>query len=129
MGARGEPGTWQTQVIVWDVRDSSKDGDPRFWHTAEEVGRALRVAPPELAGRLAVAGKPKGVPLSKLRSEFGDEFEVRMGGVPDQYWPAREDDPPPLLEPEHLVRFSLAHWRDADPEKTRLIISHTYFPT
>lgn len=130
MGPRHEPGTWQTQVVVWNVDDPSKAGDPRFWWSAEDVGRTLRVAPPELASRLAVAGTPKGQTLAQLRSEAGgDEFEMRIGGVPDEYWPAGEESPEPLLEPEQIVRFSLAHWRDADPERTRFIISHTWRPT
>jgi hypothetical protein len=128
VGPRHEPGTWQTQIVVWDARDPSKDGDPRFWHTAEDVGRMLRVAPPDLAGRLAVAGTPKGATLAQLRRESGgDEFERRIGGVPDRYWPVGESEP--VWEPEQIVRFSLAHWREADPQKTRLIISHSWQPT
>jgi hypothetical protein len=127
MGTRQEPGTWQTHVVVWHEDDRSKAGDPRFWWSAEDVGRTLRVAPPELASRLAKAGTPKGVTLARLRRESGgDEFELRMGGVPDDYWPR---DKPPLVHPERIVRFSLAHWRDADPAKTRFIISHTWRPT
>ena len=129
MGTRHDAGTWQTQVVVWNVDDPAKAGDPRFWRSAEEVGRILRLAPPELASRLTKAGTPKGTTLAQLRREAGgDELERRMGGVPDDHWP-KDGAPEPIWGPEIVVRISLAPWRDADPERTRFIISQTWRPT
>ena len=89
MGPRHEPGTWQTQIVVWNVDDPSKEGDPRFWWTAEDVGRNMRVAPPQLASRLARAGTPKGTRLATLREEFVEGIvELQIGGVPDDFEPA-----------------------------------------
>ena len=51
-----------------------------------------------------------------------------MGGVPDDHWP-KDGAPEPIWGPEIVVRISLAPWRDADPEKTRFIISQTWRPT
>jgi hypothetical protein len=93
---------WRTQIVVWEVADPAKAGDSRFWWTAEEVGRLRRVVPPEHADRLAIAGTPKGRSLAAWRRE---------------------------TPPEPPFRVSLDHWRDADPDKTYLIVSATRGPT
>ena len=129
--ARQAPGTWQTHIVVWDVDDPSKAGDPAWFWSAEDVGALMRTAQPEDAGRLVMAGRPKGNSLASLRERHGgDEVELHAGLLPDE----RPADMPAerwaLLSsrPGHTARFSLAPWRDADPRTTRFIISHCWQP-
>lgn len=126
------PGTWQTQIVVWEVDDPSKLEQPQFWWTAREVGQLMRTASPEDAGRLAVAGTPKGRSLADLRAEFGgDEVEVRVGRFPAGSLGTPSPEHAALLEarPAYAARFSLRHWADADRRRTRLLISNSYTPT
>ena len=98
---------WRTQIVVWQVDDRTKAGDSRYWWTAEEVGQLRRMSAPEHAHRLTMAGRPKGQSLAQLRRQLGGDEGVIFEGI----------------------RFSLAPWKGADPQRTRLIISHTRDPT
>jgi hypothetical protein len=126
MSDRPAPGEWRTQIVVWDVRDPSKEGDPRFWWTPGEVGRMRRVAPPEHAVRITNAGLPKGRSLAAMRREFGGDEGVIFDG------PAHAAVQAELLgrpvPPAPVMRLSLAHWRDADAQQTYLIVHYMRTP-
>jgi hypothetical protein len=124
------PGTWETRIVVWNVADPAKAGDPHFWWSADEVGWLLRTSAPGDASRLVRAGMPKGKTLAELRKEAGgNELRRRIGGPPS----APPDNPnlevdldPSLWGPPHTVCIPLDPWRDADPQRTRFLISHTW---
>jgi hypothetical protein len=95
-------------LVVWDIDDESKKGDPRYWWTEEAVsqlGRFSKAIPIK-------AGDPRGQSLASMRAEAKD------GQVE---WGPFGDDPEP-------VRTSLARWADADPDRTRVIFMHQRAP-
>jgi hypothetical protein len=115
IGYAPKPGESRTQIVVWEIDDPSKRDDPRYWWAAEEVERLKGLSDelPDLTGR------PKGQSLASLRQQAeGDEVElvhpiVRSGADHDV----------------RRVRIPLTQWRDADPERTYLIVTHLRPPT
>src|SRR4051794_19099676 len=125
------PGTWRTWVVVWDVRDPTKEGDARYSWSADEVGRLLRVTPARFASTVRQAGTPKGRSLASYREEFaGGEAVFGLGGPGDEWWKGLEQRPVQEL-PEgprvtHRLSLSLARRRpgvdaaDAEPHASVL---------
>jgi hypothetical protein len=70
----------------------------------------LQKAPPELAKNLYKAGTPKGEPLREVDLSFRD-FASK--------WSDGEGGSRP---PRAHIGAALAHWRDADPDETYLIV-------
>ncbi len=113
IGYSPAPGESRTTIIVWAIDDPSKAGDRRYWWHADDVERLRKLSAdtPELAGR------PKGQSLESLRRRAdGDEVELVHPALPDGASTAS-------------VRIPLTQWRDADPERTYLIIAHGRRPT
>jgi hypothetical protein len=106
IGYSPAPGESRTTIIVWEIDDPSKSDDPRYWWQADEIEhlRKLSSDMPDIAGR------PRGESLGSLRRR-AERDEVELGGV------------------HGSVRIPLGHWRDADPERTYLIIMHVRRPT
>jgi hypothetical protein len=101
------PGERRTTIVVWEVDDPTKSGDPRYWWSEQEVAR-LREVWPDAAD---LTGRPKGYSLASLRKQAVD------GAVEWAF--GRSDEPE-----EDRVRLSLAPWHGADPERTYLIVAH-----
>jgi hypothetical protein len=108
---RPAPGEHRTLIIVWSIDDPSKKGDPRYWWEKDFLA-GLRGGAPDAPD---LGGKPKGQSLASLQqraeeSEFVWAFP--SGGAHE----------------ESRVRLSLEPWRDADPKRTYLIVSHQHAP-
>jgi len=115
IGYSPQPGESRTHLIVWEIDDPSKRDDPRYWWTAEHVERLRAVAgePPDLTGR------PKGQSLASLRQQAeGDEVEL-----------VHPLDPSGGVDDVRRVRIPLTQWRDADPDRTYVMITHARRPT
>ena len=107
------PGERRTTIIVWEIDDARKQGDPRYWWLDDEVERLQKLSPevPDLRGR------PKGQSLGSLRARAdGDEVELLHPAVDG-------------LGEGAPIRIPLTQWRDADPERTYLIVAHIRRPT
>jgi hypothetical protein len=120
------PETWQTRIVVWSIDDRAKEGDPRFWWSEAEAEKMRRLSSPELLDRVPNAGAPKGRSLASLRQQFGgDDGELVAGGA-SRVTLSTGDEPTTAVGPglpEYRVRLSLERWKEADPEKTYLIIN------
>lgn len=114
IGYSPAPGESRTTIIVWEIDDPSKKGDPRYWWVAKDTERLRRLSQdcPDLTGR------PKGESLASLRSRA-------EGDVVELVHPALSDSP----AEDRRVRVPLSQWRDADPERTYLFIAHQRRPT
>jgi hypothetical protein len=89
----------RTVVVAWRLDDLAVQQDGRFWMKVPEQAVAL-------LGRPAGTIVPKGQTLGFCRARAaGDEHEVAN---------------PYTGEPE---RVSLERWRDADPQRTHVIVS------
>ena len=113
MGYSPAPGERRTKIIVWDIDDPTKKGDPRYWWDEKQLSR-LREFSPDMPD---LSGKPKGQSLASLqrRADCG-EVELGLPALPDG-------------GQGESVRVSLSRWSDADPERTYLIVSHERRPT
>jgi len=112
-----QPGEQATQIILWEIDDPSKRDDQRFWWPSEQ--------PLKLPDGRELSG-PKGTSVAALRKLFdGDEIEL---DVPPPSSPVRRL-PGGLAEGGRKVKVSISGWLDSDPERTYVIISHSYRPT
>lgn len=105
--ARPAPGETRTWIVVWEIDDPVKVGDPRYWWDETQVasfrGQSSRV--PDLAG------KPKGQSVVSLRRSAHDEsVELDLLVLPEG------------VETE-VVRVPSNHFRGSDPERTYVIVS------
>jgi hypothetical protein len=112
-----QPGEQTTRIILWEVDDPSKLGDPRFWWPTEQPftlsdGRELR--------------GPKGISLAKLRARSGSD-EIELDVLPPSIRADRPADA--TSEGVRKVKISTADWGGSDPQRTYVIVSHRYRPT
>lgn len=113
IGYSPAPGQSRTTIVVWEIDDPTKRDDPRYWWNTDEVERLQTLS----ADLPDLAGKPKGQSLASLqRRAAGDDVEL--------IHPGRAADAETAS-----VRIPLGQWRDADPERTYLIIAHDRAPT
>jgi hypothetical protein len=110
------PGERRTIVIVWHRDDPAKQGDSRYFISAEYAAMVKRVDPnaPDMTGW------PRGMPLSSFLADADDDGAVDLT-VPFEVEGAGKPPPGPKLS---LLPFS-----DDDPERTYLSISREFVPT
>jgi hypothetical protein len=112
-----QPGEQTTQIVLWELDDPTKHGDPSFWWPSEH--RFELPQGRELSG-------PKGSSLADLRKQFGGD-DVELAVPPPGIAAARRSGA--TAEEPRKLKVSTAGWGGSEPDRTYVIISHHYRPT